>query len=275
MVGVSYHELNAMSGNVQKTERHTAGERKQFLVVCVVGVAVLLNAFIGAGLMEPVMIRDDGIYPGGDFVYKMVEDKDYSSTGGLWRLVRGDLTTAQEPDDSKFDDDLYSVYIDKPEGCMGRFFVGLLSGPRNADLKQKLLQSNVDNKMKTNENEFIKMEYDLGDLPSVRSAVATFPFTDGFVSGLLHNYKVFPALAKYARANLNLGTENGGKLVISTTCNREKQMCTHYVPMIQGEKFLMGHSDTEEYLKNGGDFESISVDLQKTIKGLKKMVGMN
>jgi len=72
MVGVSYHELNA---NTPRSERHTAGERKQFLVVCVIGVAVLLNAFINAGLLEEVVIKDNVIYPGGEFIYKLVEDK--------------------------------------------------------------------------------------------------------------------------------------------------------------------------------------------------------
>ena len=72
MVGVSYHELTA--GNPQAA-RHSAGQRKQFLLICVVGVAVCANAFINAGLFDAVTIKDDGIYPGGDFIYKLIEDK--------------------------------------------------------------------------------------------------------------------------------------------------------------------------------------------------------
>ena len=37
---------------------------------------------------------------------------------------------------------------------------------------------------------FDAFEYQVGDLPSVRCAVATFPFTGGFISALMHNYKV-------------------------------------------------------------------------------------
>ncbi len=72
MVGVSYHELTA---GTSRSERHSAGQRKQFLLICVVGVAVCANAFINAGLLEPVVIRDDGIYPGGEYVHKVLEER--------------------------------------------------------------------------------------------------------------------------------------------------------------------------------------------------------
>jgi len=78
MVGVSYHELSAINeanNGTVNTERHSAGERKQFLVICVGGLAVLLNAFINAGLFESVVIQSDGVYPGGQFVHKLVEHK--------------------------------------------------------------------------------------------------------------------------------------------------------------------------------------------------------
>lgn len=279
MVGVSYHELNALSGatTTKRTERHTAGERKQFLVICVLGAAVLLNAFINSGIMEPVIISDDGIYPGGDFVYKLVENKDYSATGGLWRKMREILKTEEEESDGVFDDDLYSVYVDNVEGGIGRFFIGLIIGKDKDHLKERLLQNNEDTlklkQMNDEANEFDLADYKVGDLPSVRSAVAVFPFTDGFVSGLLHNYKVFPAFAEYAKENSHIfGKDN--RILISTTCNREKQMCTHYMPMIKGKDFLMGHVDTEEYLSSGGKIEVIDFDLEKTLKGLKKMIGL-
>jgi hypothetical protein len=72
MVGVSYHELTS---NINKDARHSAGQRKQFLVICVLGVAVLLHALINAGILESVVIKDDGIYPGGAFIYKLLEDR--------------------------------------------------------------------------------------------------------------------------------------------------------------------------------------------------------
>ncbi len=72
MVGVSYHELQSQAG---KDARYSAGQRKQFLVICVIGAALCANAFINGGIFEDVVIKDDGIYPGGEFVYKVIEDR--------------------------------------------------------------------------------------------------------------------------------------------------------------------------------------------------------
>lgn len=72
MAGISYHELSTCS----KTQgRHSSGERKQFLLVCAVAFAFLVKAFVDAGLFTEVKISDDGIYPGGKFIYKLVEHK--------------------------------------------------------------------------------------------------------------------------------------------------------------------------------------------------------
>lgn len=70
MVGVSYHELTA-----GQKPRHSAGERKQFLVICTIGAAVMFNAFINAGLFEEVVIKDDGIYRGGQYIHKLIEHR--------------------------------------------------------------------------------------------------------------------------------------------------------------------------------------------------------
>lgn len=77
MVGVSYHELQASStaANGGRRPRDSAGTRKQFLVVCILGAAVCANAFINGGIFEEVVIKDDGIYPGGDYIYKVIEDR--------------------------------------------------------------------------------------------------------------------------------------------------------------------------------------------------------
>jgi hypothetical protein len=207
MVGVSYHELTAGNPN-PKNARHSAGQRKQFLLICVVGVAVCANAFINAGLLEPVMISDDGIYPGGDFIYKFLEDRDYATTGGLWRRISADLQEDsenintlnlngedEEKKDENYDEVLYSIYIDKFNQGIGRFFTGILIDQSKVHLKEKLLNINKNiDKLKNSdddyENKFKRLKYEVGDLPSVRSAYAVFPYTNGFVSALLHNYKV-------------------------------------------------------------------------------------
>jgi hypothetical protein len=293
MVGVSYHELTA--GSTQ-SQRHSAGQRKQFLLICVVGVAICANAFINAGLLETVHIQNDGIYPGGEYVFKTLEDKDYATTGGIWRRISLDLEvpsveptlnlngddntnneSSSSSSESLYDEYLYSVYVDNIESGFGRFFNGILIDHSKNELKERLLATNeiVDlindgggGGEDTAEKSFTRMKYEVGDLPSVRSAVATFPFTDGFVSALIHNYKVFPALYKYAKAN----HDPNNKIVISTTCNRKLQLCKHYVPMIEGTKFLLGKPNTEEYMnsKPKGD----TFDIGKMMKGVQKMFGL-
>lgn len=279
MVGVSYHELTAN----QPQQRNTAGQRKQFLLICVVGVAVCANSFINAGLFEPVVIKNDGIYPGGDFVYKLLQDRDFATTGGIWRRIAKDLTHDDTPKlnlnnedqsnktEETFDSMLYSVYIDNVNKGWGRYFAGILIDQSKTHLKDKLLERNekiqyMSEDDDTSESKFLRLKYEVGDLPSVRSAITTFPFTNGFISALLHNYKVFPALHKYAKQN----HDPKSKIVISTTCNRKLKLCQHYVPMIESEKFLLGEPDTEEYLKKK---PNDALDLEKMFKGVKKLVG--
>lgn len=279
MVGVSYHELTQ-----GQSSRHSAGQRKQFLLICVVGFAVCANSFINAGLMEPVKIENDGIYPGGDFVYKLIENKDYATTGGLWARISKDL---QSPNNNatldlnenaqveeSYDESLYSIYIDNEVAMgLGRFLIGILILDENKDdeLKNRLLAKNddIENiKVEDNaESSFLRLKYEVGDAPSVRSAVATFPFTNGFVSALLHNYKVFPALYKYAKEN----HDPNSKIIISTNCNRELKVCRHYIPMIKSDEFLMGHPDTDEYMKSKPVVKNF--DFENSIKGLKRMFG--
>lgn len=88
------------------------------------------------------------------------------------------------------------------------------------------------------------------------------------LSPSLHlNSQVFPALHKYAAEN----HDPKSKIVISTTCNREMKLCKHYVPMIQSDKFLMGHPDTEEYLAMQP--KEKKYDIEAMIKGVKKLLG--
>lgn len=76
MVGISYHELQANSATgQQRSARHTASERKQFLVVCVIGFGLLSNAFINAGLFESIHPNDAKTFNGGEYVYKVVQNQ--------------------------------------------------------------------------------------------------------------------------------------------------------------------------------------------------------
>lgn len=131
------------------------------------------------------------------FIYR-----DYATTGGIWRRISKDLQPNENiklnlnNNEEKYDELLYSIYVDDLTKGYGRYFNGILIDRSKKELKKRLLSKNdnIDNLINKNEDDakhnFLKLKYQVGSLPSVRSAVATFPFTDGFVSALLHNYKV-------------------------------------------------------------------------------------
>lgn len=203
----------------------------------------------------------------------MSQFRDYASTGGYWRKISndlcGDLFTSSLADEKEtFDDDLYSIYVDDVSKGYGRFFPGVLT-QNKPELRKKLISINhlAVNRTGENYSKFDRMKYEVGILPKVQTISTTFPFTDGFVSALLHNYKVFPSLAKYAKEKLP-----GKKIVIITTCNRKQKVCTHYVPANGGEKFLMGHPNTEDWTEE--QMVDLSLDTEKIMNSLKKLVGM-
>lgn len=258
------------------------------LVLKCLNASIELQFRMNSNNQTDEFLFDDVFTPICTQLIECVPCRDYAATGGAWRSIRQNLKTDQHlEDDKSFDDDLYAVYIDDVTACGGRFFAGILtpeasstseekhddtSSNSDHSMKKRLLDSSsreMSDYQKKEMDEFQKQEYSIGTLPRVKCAVATFPYTDGFVSALLHNYKVFPAIAKYAKGM------SKGKLIISTTCNRDKQMCTHYIPLEEGdgERFLMGHQSTEAYLL-GVDKHEISLDPRKVLKGLKKLAGM-
>jgi hypothetical protein len=126
---------------------------------------------------------------------------------------------------------------------------------------------------------FAETLYQYVDLPSVDSLVVEFPCTYGFVSSLIFSYKVcscanhtcetrsplhnksltltYAISLTYVREQVlpkmrKMVVEMGGgadivPLVISH-CNRRKQWCTHYAPLVQTKDFLIGQPTTDEYL---------------------------
>ena len=89
------------------------------------------------------------------------------------------------------------------------------------------------------------------------------------MSTLIYQYKVFPALIKYAKEN----APEGSPLVIATTCTTRDQICTHYIPLQKGDKFyLAGRAPTKEYaasLDTGG----FGIDIAAAFKGLARVLG--
>jgi hypothetical protein len=179
-----------------------------------------------------------------------------------------------DEDDSGFDDILYAVYIDLDTtySGVGRYFSGILIDESMASYRQTLLDRNKEsifpNKTDEETAKYDHIPYEVGDLPCVRALVATFPWTDGFVSALLHNYKVFPALRAHAEKYL----KSGEKFIVSTTCNRAKQTCFHYVPMIQQDDFLLGHPDTDSYESHQDDL--IQINPERLQKGFRNLFGL-
>lgn len=132
--------------------------------------------------------------------------RDFATTGGIWRLISKDLQPDKDDlldlnnndssEEVKFDDSLFSVYVDEIEKGknQGRYFSGILIDNSKKELKKRLLEKNKSPPSAIDlggmEELFYQQKYQVGDLPSVRCAVTTFPFTDGFISALMHNYKV-------------------------------------------------------------------------------------
>jgi len=236
---LNYHELTI------DEPRNSLQQKKQFLVVTVGGFAVLLNALVHAGLFEPVQIYKNGIYPGGEFVYKQYEG-DYASTGGLMREVKEDLGIGDYDPLDKGNGLVFSVFLDNMEVLVPsgkeRSFTGILIDKTQKDLKKILLEKKTE---LTEDNENLQRSYTVGDLPSVKSFVVKFAYTDGFISALIHTYKIFPALIKYAKKH-----NDGNRIVISSTCSIKQRMCTHYVPLRKGNDFFLARPSTESYVRD-------------------------
>ena len=114
------------------------------------------------------------------------------------RIIAEDLesipSAEEEEADKDYDDMLYSVLIDNGDTEVnmgdGRFFGGILIDQSQSSLKDGLVALNGVKNKDRDHAEIKESPYEIGDLPSVRSAVAVFPYTGGFVSALLNNYKV-------------------------------------------------------------------------------------
>lgn len=207
-------------------------------------------------------IDPHGIFPSGDFVYKLAQ-RDYAASMSLVETIAHDVATVRHsPSADDFADVLYTIYLDDPRvagGSQQRFASGYLATIADDELtfprtqykvyQQQLLAVN-DNIQPATEPEqselpvrelWKRLPYQYADLPSVNAAVVQFPFTDGFVSALIHSWKVIPALREYASKQ----AREGSPVVVITTCSKKQSMCTHYAPLAEGKQFLLGQPDTE------------------------------
>jgi hypothetical protein len=234
------------------------------------------HSILTAGGLSKVNI-DEGIFPGGDLVYKFTS-RDYAATGSLMEAIGKDIK--MKPKD--FADVMYTVYLDEPSQVSGRqqrFACGYLSTPETADLdgkkvKKTLMERNDENTPPTETEVYMlpartlwaKIVYESQQLPSVKAAVVQFPFTNGFVSALVHSYKIIPALRAHAAALSDDLSENPP--VVVTTCSVKEQMCTHYAPLVKSKKFLLGRPDAAAWKASLPDDVGV-IDW----KGVKRMFG--
>lgn len=160
---------------------------------------------------------------------------------------------------------------------------------------------------------FHETMYEMVDLPSVDSLVLQFPFTDGFISALIFSYKVrmvasvdegafytcslyegriivsysifhstihskqvLPVLRTMAKEQ---GVEGNVPVVISH-CSKEQEMCTHFVPLVQGKDFLIGRPTTEEHIVALGpqsmfpSWEDMKVGARKVFPYFRRYIDM-
>lgn len=273
---MNYHELT------MNQPRNSPEQRKQFLIICLIMAVAFFHAFIGAGGFTTVVIQETGTFPGGEFAYKFTK-RDYAASGSLVEHI-AQHAEMMKPD-KETADRIYSLYFDDPRKVSGwnqRFAVGYLAtdDATRITIQEKLLPTNA----KSNDEKAIssseikhmsvmelwpKLNYRVAELPNAKSAAVEFPFTNGFVSALILEYKVIPALRKYATEHsASSSTEN--PVVVLTTCSAEEGMCTHYSPLERGEQFLLdGQQDYVTYL-NSLDPEPL-LDWEGIASMLKKM----
>lgn len=205
-------------------------------------VGMTVHAALNAGILSSLNI-DNGTFPGGEFVYKLMQ-KDYAASTGTLRTVADDLGIVEEGGGSNLliaekeginldtADLLYSVFLDDTNiipGGKTRFASGLLnSGGEGANMKKQLLEVNKDINGEPGSTHSKDIKYEVGKLPKVSAAVAQHPFTAGAWSAILQNYKIIPKFKKYYAEEVG-ESRNGESPVIIATCSAKQKMCTYYM----------------------------------------------
>jgi hypothetical protein len=238
--------------------RDSPAKKQQFRVTCAIMIVGFLYMTIPAGILVPVKITE-GTFPGGTFVYKSTK-RDYVASEGLQLCVGENLKI----DPKDFEDRIYSVYLDDlskiKSGRTQRFASGLLSNNSKPDrvLVESLMSMNPSmeplTRLEVNtlpaDDLWPRIRYKKASLPKVKAAVVYFPFTNGFVSSLMFQFRILPALRKFATdKQLSKGRAKKANVAIITTCNIKNQMCTHYAPIEKGEPFLLGQPNSDDYGK--------------------------
>ena len=194
---MNYHELTMNESN------ESPARRKQFKLICAVMVGCTVYSVMTSGVLQNVKVSE-GTFPGGDFVYKYT-GRDYAASNSLTEAVAKNLGMKEK----EHGNILYTLYLDDPlviNGRNQRFASGILLNDDTVTTKQESNQERKSLLMGMNA-EIVdptqkeidelaayelwpRLTYQSQQLPSGRAAVAQFAFTNGFVSALVHSYKV-------------------------------------------------------------------------------------
>ena len=276
---MNYHELT------MNEPRDSPARRKQFLVISTVMVFCFFYASVNAGLFTSLVVTE-GTFPGGEFVYKSAK-RDYAAAPSLERQVADDLDLKL----NAMSDVIYTIYLDNPNKISGgrnhRFASGVLANTANSDRTSEgtaTLLARNDRIVPPTRAEVLdlpasdlwqRLRYKTTSLPSARAAVVYFPYTNGFVSGLIHSHKIIPQLRAYAaeQHRIRFPTVSTPVITVITTCSINDGMCTHFAPLEPTEPFLLGQPTMEVYMETLRKEGLIDFDLLKRrfTMGLQKV----
>lgn len=249
------------------------------LIVCTLMAVMFLHTFLTAGGLQGVQI-EHGIFPGGELAYKFAS-RDYAAAPSLVEYIAKEAGLGKP---NSFADCMYSVYFDDPRGLgRPRFAAGYLATDKETRKRHRsLLDKNAKTSQeaaKGNDQDELAVldlwsivKYESASLPSVNCGVAHFPNTNGFVSALILQYKVIPALRRYAAENsVDKNVGGSGPIVISS-CSISQGMCTHYVPLIKSKQFHLGRPNSTTFFESHPaepwfDWEGMKSSIRKYVPG--------
>ena len=208
---MNYHQLT------MDEAKDSPQRRYQHIVIC----SIMATAFVYSVWISGVLLTIEPFatpFPGGPFCYKELK-RDYVASMGLGRRLQKEVleTFRKDDDEAKgisvkdrkkiIEDKVYHVYLDNPEDVGGsdtRWMSGMLLSDdaekssfcdhlfdKNPGIqREKEMHKDEPDIEKKASELFYQSVYKSADLPVVDSLAIKFPFSDGFLSGLVFAYKV-------------------------------------------------------------------------------------
>jgi len=252
---LSSHEIEALNPTSPKERM------KQLIVISIAGIAFLSYHLYDAGLFNPIDITADVLeLSNSAFIYKTVA-RDYLTSAGNLRAISDDLLLQ----DYEFTNhQIYTIFLDSSKKVIPTNYKRSITGTvvdTDNDSKTSLLSGNKDDDSSTNvyaeyknddedgnegrSKRFWKsINYKLGIVPTKSNVLKVqFRFTNGFLSSLVHFYKVVPAIIDSVKGKGIL------EPIIIYTCNSGEEICTFYSPLENMSQFHLGELDADQYAR--------------------------